>query len=665
MWSKHQAVVSRTESHIGLGFVQHIDFNEQTIKVHYPLVEEVKLYSLKTTVLQRYLLRENQSFSYAGKQELVKQVVVDDGIASYLCASGLSLNEYDLEPELEKYLSLIERFIMEPWSDFKAYDLRKQGLNLSRSMAADRLSGPVSSRIRLLPHQLFIADKVSAEERPRAILADEVGLGKTIEAGLILSSLNAIEKANRVLIVVPESLIHQWANELSTLFDSYFVVMNPDRYEQERLSLGISPFESNPRIIISLEDLENSSEKAFEAASLSWDMLIVDEAHHLEWAPGEPSQKWSMVNQIAKESKGLLLLTATPRQKGFATQFGLLHMIDSKRFGNFEDFVVEMELIDSIAKCVKEIKESGKISEQQRKELSLLFEEDTEISKLLAHSDTHNPELLISKLIDRHGTGRVFYRNRKSSLDYFPQRHLKHISLKAPDRYHKALSEVDVAIVSQREMMNYATGRKFGALHSSLQAEEDPKVSWLAQHMSQTKEKIVVICSEMSRVLEVAQKLRVSLGATPDEFNKRVMLFHEGLESIVRDKGAAFFAESDGPQILIASEMGGEGRNFQFVKNLVLFDIPANPEKLEQRVGRLDRIGQGEEIFIYVPVFENTPEQVLFHWYHEGLGAFTEAQPAAGDLLEIFGEQILEVLTSFFFRQALVSNKEINSYRVY
>ena len=101
----------------------------------------------------------------------------------------------------------------------------------------------------------------------------------------------------------------------------------------------------------------------------------------------------------------------------------------------------------------------------------------------------------------------------------------------------------------------------------------------------------------------------------------KVGLFHEGLPLVQRDRNAAWFAEPDGAQLLICSEIGSEGRNFQFAHHLVLFDLPLNPGLLEQRIGRLDRIGQTQTIRIHVPYVESSSEECVLDWYHRGLDA--------------------------------------------
>ncbi|EOG7212432.1 helicase-related protein, partial [Enterobacter hormaechei] len=137
-------------------------------------------------------------------------------------------------------------------------------------------------------------------------------------------------------------------------------------------------------------------------------------------------------------------------------------------------------------------------------------------------------------------------------------------------------------------------------------------------HRSQ---KVLVICAKAATALQLEQVLREREGI-------RAAVFHEGMSIIERDRAAAWFAEEDtGAQVLLCSEIGSEGRNFQFASHMVMFDLPFNPDLLEQRIGRLDRIGQAHDIQIHVPYLEKTAQSVLVRWYHEGLDAFEHTCP--------------------------------------
>src|SRR5690606_30569118 len=167
--------------------------------------------------------------------------------------------------------------------------------------------------IDLIPHQLYIAHEVSSRYAPRVLLSDQVGLGKTIEACLILHRLLVTGSISRVLILVPESLVHQWFIELLRKFNLWFHIFDEERCASlDESAPDGNPFLDNQLIICSIEFLANSRKRSQQAISAGWDMLVVDEAHHLEWSLDHVSTEYGIVELLSKESTGLLLLTATP-----------------------------------------------------------------------------------------------------------------------------------------------------------------------------------------------------------------------------------------------------------------------------------------------------------------------------------------------------------------
>lgn len=159
----------------------------------------------------------------------------------------------------------------------------------------------------------------------------------------------------------------------------------------------------------------------------------------------------------------------------------------------------------------------------------------------------------------------------------------------------------------------------------------------LTSHRSQ---KVLVICAKAATALQLEQVLREREGI-------RAAVFHEGMSIIERDRAAAWFAEEDtGAQVLLCSEIGSEGRNFQFASNLVMFDLPFNPDLLEQRIGRLDRIGQAHDIQIHVPYLERTAQSVLVRWYHEGLDAFEHTCPTGRTVYDSVHNELINYLAT-------------------
>jgi len=247
-------------------------------------------------------------------------------------------------------------------------------------------------------------------------------------------------------------------------------------------------------------------------------------------------------------------------------------------------------------------------------------------------------------LLDLHGPGRVLFRNTRAAMSGFPSRRVHVVPLQ-PHRDHADwIDRVSTEFVQDVGEMSLGN-------QSSLQG--DPRVRWLAELLERlAPEKVLLICHSPEKVMALDEALR-------QEINLKVGLFHEGLSLLQRDRNAAWFAEEDGARLLICSEIGSEGRNFQFAHHLVCFDLPLNPELLEQRIGRLDRIGQSSEINIHVPYLRGSPHEVLTRWYEEGLNAFARNLEGGNELLRRFGRRVHDLALEFPVKPADEAEAEL------
>jgi ATP-dependent helicase HepA len=380
-----------------------------------------------------------------------------------------------------------------------------------------------------------------------------------------------------------------------------------------------------------LDQLVADPELAAWVVDGEWDLVIVDEAHHLFWSEHEVSPEYELVQDIAQRCGGLLLLTATPRQLGLESHFGRLRLLAPERFHSFAEFKRDSERYAGLADLADRILE-GRF-EGVAEDLEAWFPGDPELvehARTLAPDKPHETDRLIANLIDRHGTGRMVFRNQRKVLSGFPQRTVHPTPLESNQNYDDFLAQC-LPLLSDS-----AVGQRLLAGAPAFQAQEftgrlqdnkkmlarawsdDPRLQWLLPFLRQNSEKkFLLICSRKS----VALALQEFLAHAKDV---DVAVFHEELNLLERDRQAAYFAKPEGAQVLLCSEIGSEGRNFQFANQLILFDLPLNPALLEQRIGRLDRIGQHRDIEIFVPYARGGPQEFLFRWYHEGLDAFQQ-----------------------------------------
>jgi ATP-dependent helicase HepA len=558
-----QRWISAAELHLGLGMV--IEIEHRTVSIIFPATGETRIYALADAPLTRVRFREGDWVEkQSGEILQVMQITETAGLIVYRCEDEQG-NAVELpEGRLSNFLQLnqpAERLLNAQIDRNKWFSLRCKTREIANRLQQSAVFGLAGSRTSLIAHQLYIAHEVSRRYAPRVLLADEVGLGKTIEAGLILHQQLLLERARRVLIVVPESLVHQWLVEMLRRFNLLFSIFDPARFadpdnEAEVQDDGENPFHAEQLVLCSLEFLVQNPTQAAHARDGEWDLLVVDEAHHLLWSPQDVSDEYRLVENLAENTAGLLLLTATPEQLGKESHFARLRLLDPDRFSNLDRFLQD---------------ERG-------------YQQLADQAETLLQEPERQQEL--EDLLDQHGTGRVLFRNTRHVVKGFPEREVFPVAL-AP------------------------------------LADGDPCSDWLGQLLREHRtRKVLVIVAGSDSAQQLVNRMK-------QEFGIRAALFHEGMSLLERDRAAAWFADhEDGAQVLICSEIGSEGRNFQFAHHLVLYDLPHNPDLLEQRIGRLDRIGQNAVIKIHVPYIEASAQQVLFRWYHEGLGAFQHTCPA-------------------------------------
>jgi ATP-dependent helicase HepA len=540
------------------------------------------------------------------------------------------------------------------------FRLRKDCLQHQYDQQQSELMGLSGARVSLIPHQLYIAEEVGSRFAPRVLLADEVGLGKTIEAGLIIHQQLVSGRAQRILIIVPESLMHQWLVEMLRRFNLAFSIFDHERCvesaHQSEVDDGekANPFSSAQLVLVNLGFITDNPEWYEALIAEDWDLMVVDEAHHLDWKKGVPSVEYQCIDQLAQVIPGVLLLTATPDQLGHEGHFARLRLLDPDRFFDYKKFIAEEQNYTAVADAANTLVAGQPLSKVQNQTLTQLLKE-TDISELLTtinqNDVTEKNEIarqqVLTQLLDRHGTGRILFRNSRNTIKGFPERKLLPKALIMPEAYQGLLN--DLLLSDNIENLKQSAQAKhlftpeilFGLEHHENWYDVDPRVDYLIELLqSLNKEKLLVICAHAQTAIDLETALRVKEGI-------RAAVFHEGLSIFERDKAAAYFAQDeDSAQLLLCSEIGSEGRNFQFAHHMVLFDLPCNPDLLEQRIGRLDRIGQNQTIRIHVPYFEDSAQSLLFNWYHQALNAFEHTCITGHTVFKAFGNELLTLALS-------------------
>lgn len=658
-----QRWASEAEPELGLGTIQKI--GEGRVLVGFATCGEQRQYAQESAPLRRVVFRAGDRLrTPTGDEFVVAAAQESSGLITYRNAAGAALPETQLSDTLHGG-SAEERLQRGHADPHHVFALRVEALEHQHRRRQSPVRGLAGARMDLIPHQLYVAGEITARQAPRVLLADEVGLGKTIEACLILHRLLATGRASRVLIVVPEPLVHQWFVELLRRFNLWFSLFDEERCA----AISAADPDGNPflddQLVLCGLPLLLDPRRAAQAVEAGWDLLIVDEAHHLGWSADAPSTEYRVIEALSRRSEGLLLLTATPEQLGLASHFARLRLLDPNRFFDLAEFEQESARYGAVARVANKLEGGAKLTRPDLQALhELLGSEPGPIRERLEKSsagDATARSQLIADLLDRHGTGRVMFRNTRAAMKGFPKRVPCPVPLAAPAHDPGLLSrlaeefEADlqrrpaarttkpvaaaVPVGSASETPASATTRRERG--PTYDFTRDPRLVWLVEFLRRVSPaKVLLICRSREKVFAIDAALRALLTVPMAQF-------HEDLELIQRDRNAAWFAEAEGAQILIASEIGSEGRNFQFAQHLVLFDLPLDPELIEQRIGRLDRIGQKNDIRIHVPYVRESAQEVLFEWFHAGLDAFGHNLHAGRELLEEFEAVVRDLAQDF------------------
>jgi len=621
-----QRWISNTESELGLGLILEAELNRVTVL--FLATGDRRIYAKDNAPLTRVRFSEGDVIESAEFAKItVQQVQQHNGLLTYI---GLDedgeLQQID-EMELNHHIQFNkpqDRLFTGQFDPTAWFLLRYETWRRQQQHQQSAVKGLQGARAALIPHQIYIAHQAANRAMPRIMLADEVGLGKTIEAGLIIQHRLINGLSQRVLILVPESLLHQWLVEMLRRFNLHFSIFDEGRClacDEE------NPFQAEQLVLCSQKFFADSGHRQQQALVADWDLVVVDEAHHLQWSEAAPSADYLFVEQLALESPGLILLTATPEQLGKESHFARLRLLDPDRFFRFQDFLMEETQFEPVARLANLLISGQTLNVAEQEQLKHLLRLDN-VEKLLQQLSVSPDELIADKanreqfsgsvnnareeliklLLDHHGTGRILFRNSRQTVQGFPNR----------ERYGYLLH---------------------GEEHVVLQ--NSPYLHWLVEKLKALDdEKALLICKRAETVIQLEQLLRQHVGHT-------AAVFHEGMSIVERDRAAAFFADEESrAQVLICSEIGSEGRNFQFVRHLILFDLPENPDLLQQRIGRLDRIGQKHVIQIHIPYLQSSAQHVLYRWYDEGIDAFRHNCSGASQVAKLVGEELEAALAS-------------------
>lgn len=647
-----QRYFSEAELDLGLGKVVSVEF--KNIIIDYPSVKQRRIYRADAA-LRRYrvdvgemIKNEKGNVSFP-----VADVVEENGLITYVSRAGKKLKESELQSTLKLRPSdYFKALATNDLSSSKEFALRQKAQKISAAWRSSPVRGMIGPRIDMLEHQLYLCSRAcSSSAMPRLMLSDEVGLGKTIEAGMIWHSLHARNRADRTLIIVPESLKHQWMVEMKKRFNQVFTLVDAKflksiSEEDDHLSIHgnitismkINPFLATNYAICTIEFLMATPALHEDLLKVDWDLLIVDEVHHLLLEDDFESKDFRLIYDLVSKTKGLLLLSGTPMQLQPESHFHRLRMLDPVRFYDYEKYLEEQDTYKKIASDLAKLP-SDPNAVLDWEELESILPKKSPIRQWLSKGSEETLEASewVRRIVDALGTGSVMFRNTRKGLGAFSKRILKAVPLKPNEKYRKLMQVLLATPDFDLNEVDYCLNGVLLMNQPKLWCL-DERIVWLKKFLASSKEKVLLITENEMVMRAIALELA-------HEFKERIFAcFFDGMTIEDRDRASADFSRPDGAQILLATEAGSEGRNFQFASRIILWDLPLDAALVEQRIGRLDRIGQTRDVEIYVPYVEGSGQEVMFVWYNEGLESFTRPLMNAGQYMIEYVDELLKTV---------------------
>jgi ATP-dependent helicase HepA len=535
-------------------------------------------------------------------------------------------------------------------ADGKNFLLRKATLKLDDERRNDAFGALLASRVMVKPHQVGVVQRVLSSRRPRFVLADEVGLGKTIEAGMVFSALRLAGLARRVLVVAPSHLTVQWLVELFHKFNHLFTLMDSERHESsldEQPTLN--PWARFDFVVTSLELLQRSEQFREEAGApeAHWDLVIIDEAHHLK---GEKA--YEAAEALAKNSWGLLLLTATPMQLDPGEYQSLLSLIDPVTAPSAKEFELRLARQEELSKALRALLE-GKQAQAAVKELAARFPHDAALQEI------EDADEMLMHLAETYSLSDRLIRNRRVRVGGFSARrlHVHEVTLSADEL--KARQAVLDALSADGSVRGAALANLVRRLESSPAAftaalASNKALSGLKVSVPDKDAKFAAFVKVLKDVWAKEPKAKVLVFTEARDTLERLqtrlrhehveaLAYHGDLPMVERDRQVARFRDPEGPKVLVCTEVGGEGRNFQFAHHLVHYDLPWSPSTVEQRIGRLDRIGQLHDVDIHVFDVTGTFSADVLTVLRDAVGVFGETVGGLDAVLEEVEPKLTEL----------------------
>ncbi|HUW94154.1 MAG TPA: helicase-related protein [Anaerolineae bacterium] len=548
--------------------------------------------------------------------------------------------------QIERVSSPLELVSSLSFDDPARFDLLTEATRLSLAYEYDRLLSLAATRTNLEPYQVDAVYQVLNGYKQRFLIADDVGLGKTIEAGMILKELAARGRANRVLVVVPAALQYQWQREMRERFDDHYVIYNSAYLKQLRQALpkDANAWEAHDKIITSLDYAKRQDGPIPELLRTEWDVIVFDEAHKLSISrygnKVQRTQRYRLGQALYDRTDALLLLTATPHKGDPFAFHGLIVLLDPYMFEDPDSVEperlatimirrgkdgikdpngepvfrprevrtvpvtftpAEEKLYDEVTEYVRHEYNMARSLEQRAVGFAMILLQKRMVSSIAAirRSLTNRAARLLA------GTGGEFTREEERLvMEYMDD-------ADALTDYEKEYIEGKLETVTAQSTSvgleaEIARLRQLTAMAEAIEVDSKANVllDFVDGILSDDPSEKVLVFTEYRDTLEYLRGLLEKRGWNP-------VIIHGGISMTERLEAEDRFR---GPEanLMLATDAAGEGINLQFCHIMVNYELPWNPNRIDQRIGRLHRYGQKRDVKVHNLFVENTREGEIF-----------------------------------------------------
>jgi superfamily II DNA or RNA helicase len=516
-------------------------------------------------------------------------------------------------------------------------------LSKIKNETSEGILSKLSSGIIPLPHQLHVLNRALSNNNVRYILADEVGLGKTIEAGLIIKELKTRGLIKRILIVCPTGLVTQWSLEMQDKFNEKFHVILPEDYDTIRRITGnedvygqfdqvISPMDSikplERRVGWTEEKIaQYNEERIYSIINSGWDLVVIDEAHRVAGSSGEVA-RYKLGNLLAAASPYLLLLTATPHNGKTEPFLRLIRLVDEKAFPNINAIVKEQVAPYVIRTEKREaIDNNGNklFKNRTTRAIELHWDERHSMQRRLYEmvsdyvSKNYNKAMrnrgknmwfvflliMMQRLVTsstsavRESMERRVKVLEEQAFKYQSMSEEEFAEMELEENMEDAIAAISLDIKEEIAQLNDIIAVAKQAEFQYLDVKVEPLLEIIDDLFAEDRQRKVIIFTEFVATQSYLVKLLKDRGYSTSILNGSMSI--EERNAVLQE----FKTETD---ILISTDAGGEGLNLQFSNCIINYDLPWNPMKIEQRIGRVDRIGQQRDVIVYNFILADTVE---------------------------------------------------------